>query len=124
MFKRKLKLSPLTKGQALIQARELLGSNAAVVRDKELCIVGLFPFNRSGHDCGVGASWEEALELAKADPLAEAWENYKEGRRNDFLDAVNSLRDTARALLGDKKLAQHLTREDRRFIRTSLGNLA
>ena len=68
--------------------------------------------------------FEHALEQAQKEPQAEAWANFKEGRRNDFLDAVNFLRDKARALLGDKKLAQHLTRQDRKFIRTSLENLA
>lgn len=114
---------PVTKGLALILAREILGPSAGVTRDKELYIVGMFPFNCSGHDCGVGATWEEALELASMDSQAEAWQNYKDNRKNAFLEAVASLRATIREILGSKDI-KLFTRAEHKFVRGALGRLA
>ncbi len=123
MSKRKPNQSPLSKGAALIIAREILGPDAHVFRaGNGAHHVGLIQYGGYKRTLATGETYEAALEFAKKDPQADAWTNYKENRRNAFLDAFNSLRDTARAILGNKNAK--LERHELRFIQHSLGRLA
>lgn len=116
MSKRKPSNAPLTKGAALIHAREILGPAATVQRTPTECKV-LAP--------GValyGTDFEHILKQAQQEPQAAAWQNYKDGRRQAFKEAVDSLRKTIREILGGKEI-KHFTRAEHKFVRGGLGNL-
>jgi len=117
MSKRNTKDKPITKGLALILAREILGPAATVQRTPTECKV-IFPGGAV-----YAQNWDVALEQSEKEPQAEAWQNYKDGRKQAFLDAVASLRKTIREILGSKDV-QHFTRAEHRFVRGALGRLA
>lgn len=117
MSKRKPNQSPLTKGAALIIAREILGPSTTVHRTTTECKV-IAP--------GVaiyGTCFERILEQAQREPQAKVWQDYKDNRKQTFNDAVGSLRKTIREILGSKDI-KHFTRAEHRFVRGALGRLA
>lgn len=83
---------PLTKGKALMLAREILGPDAKVFHD----YFDGRPFSiesRFGSDIQFsGVSWEDALAMAKASPEAKAWTEAQIQRDNEIALAVNSLK--------------------------------
>ena len=116
MSKRKPSNAPLSKGLALIHAREILGPAATVQRTATECKV-IAP--------GValyGTDFEHILEEAQKHPQAEAWQNYKDDRKLAFIEAFNSLKAKARELLGPA--GKLLSRHERHFVRNSLRGLA
>lgn len=117
MSLRKPSNAPMTKGLALIHAREILGPSTTVGRTGPVFRV-IAP--------GVaiyGSDWEQVLDQAQKDPQAAAWQNYKDGRKLAFKDAVKSLKDKAVALLRGKE-AKLLTKSEHHFVRNILRGLA
>lgn len=114
MSKRNTKDKPITKGLALIQAREILGPGASVKLPATIIAPGVAIY---------GSDWEHALEQAAKEHQATVWQATKDGRKQAFLDAFSSLRAAARVLLGGKD-GKLLTRAEHHFVRNSLRGLA
>jgi len=100
---------PLTKGGALLKAREILGPSAGVrsfVSNCTLTMDNLVMFT--------AVSWEQALKLAEESPEAERWNDKVIADANELANAINSLRATAIAIL--KKGVKHLTKAEYKFV--------
>lgn len=117
MSKRNTKDKPLTKGLALIQAREILGPSASVQRTPTECKI------LAGNTIIYASTWETALEQAEKEPLAKAWQDFKDTRKLSLIDAMASLKDKAISILKGKE-GKLLTKSEHHFIRNSLRGLA
>ncbi len=100
---------PLSKGKALIQAREILGPSASVHS-----FMGGFTIRLEHGPSFVAVSWEQALKLAQDSPQANQWNDKVIADANTLTDAVNSLRATAIKVL--KAGTKHLSRKEHRFV--------
>lgn len=84
---------PLTKGMALIKARELLGPSADVGVDPALgFVIGMF--TNAYTQISVGASWEQALERAAQHTEVARWHDYQITIGNEIARAKESLAKT------------------------------
>lgn len=93
-----MKQTRLSKGGALIKARDLLGPDAFVQGPTEKHpgfnvrlwgVLGLGPI-----DISHGSSWEEALERAKDSSHAQHWHNFQVAKGNEIARAKESLAKT------------------------------
>jgi hypothetical protein len=117
MSLRKKHEKPITKGLALILAREILGPSAHVLVKGPECVI-------VAPGCAIYTSnWDTALEEAHKHPNAEIWQAFKDDRKQAFYNAVDSLRTTIREILGSKDV-KLFTRAEHKFVRGSLGRLA
>lgn len=86
---------PLTKGRALVEARDILGPTAGVAFGNgitDCCVfVGAAAFN--------GPSWEQALAAAKASPEHQAWIEAQIKDERELGAALDSLKNTTREVL-------------------------
>jgi hypothetical protein len=119
MSKRNTKDHLLTKGQAIIQAREILGPNARVyaLYNPTKCFIDLGPDTVA---LARGETWEAALAVAGDSPEAKAWGEKGIAEHNALAEAVNSMKATAKKLLGTK-FALPLSRSEVKQVRKGLA---
>ena len=114
MSKRTKKESPLTKGAALTQAREILGPGAQVFFDKydsDSCCIEV---EHGSEITFEGPTWKEAITKAKASPEARAWSDAKILCDNHTAEAEDSLKK-ARKVHFQTSLAKLLELTESRF---------
>lgn len=102
------KQAPLTKGQALEKARELLGPSATVLDAGEWRIIRTENKNVSP---AFGKTWEEALELAAKSSEADAWMDAQVEEGNKIAEASESLLNARRKIMeaNTRSFIQNLT---------------
>lgn len=117
---------PLTKGGALLKAREILGPDARVFQVDEDRYIGLMTSSSKYSEAEAqvdvalvhGRSWEQVLKTAEETPEAEAWNDKVIEDANKLAEAINSLRATAIKII--KAGTRMLTRKEKGFIRQGL----
>lgn len=87
----------LSKGGALIKARDLLGPSASVFQDGPMFYIGVGDVPASNPNFTVpvvGHSWEQALKLAEDSDAAKQWHNEQVAIGNKIGAAKQSLAKT------------------------------
>lgn len=115
MSKRNTKDHPLRNGDAIIQAREILGPSARVyaLYNPMECHVDFGPGYGS---IATGRTWEEMLTMAKATHQAEAWNGHQIAEGNALGAALDSLRTKTREFLKDSKFMGLLSKKETRLV--------
>lgn len=93
---------PMTKGQALIRARGILGPDARVFRVEQDCFVGLYTTHPKYSQRGAivdivvteGKTWEEAIACAAISSHARDWSDLQIDEGNEIEQAKDDLKKT------------------------------